>query len=62
MYLLISFYQLIFSTKKCDFHRTFFNKNGGVREDRTLAPVARSTSLAGKPLHHLGITPLSIQA
>ena len=31
--------------------------SGGVREIRTLAPVTRSTSLAGKPLHHLGITP-----
>lgn len=27
---------------------------GGVGETRTLAPVARSTSLAGKPLHQLG--------
>ena len=27
---------------------------GGVGETRTLAPVARSTSLAGKPLHRLG--------
>lgn len=30
---------------------------GGVSEDRTHAPVTRPTSLAGKPLHHLGITP-----
>ena len=28
--------------------------DGGVGETRTLAPVARSTSLAGKPLHQLG--------
>ena len=28
--------------------------NGGVGETRTLAPVTRSTSLAGKPLHQLG--------
>ena len=27
---------------------------GGVEETRTLAPVTRSTSLAGKPLHQLG--------
>ena len=27
---------------------------GGARETRTLAPVARSTSLAGTPLHQLG--------
>lgn len=33
------------------------NQYGGVRETRTLAPVARPTSLAGRPLHHLGITP-----
>lgn len=35
----------------------FFKLNGGVSEDRTHAPVTRPTSLAGKPLHHLGITP-----
>ena len=36
--------------------RTFvqFFKSGGVRETRTLAPVARPTSLAGTPLHQLG--------
>ena len=28
--------------------------DGGVGETRTLAPVTRSTSLAGKPLHQLG--------
>ena len=28
--------------------------HGGVGETRTLAPVTRSTSLAGKPLHQLG--------
>ena len=31
-----------------------FNIFGGVGETRTLAPVTRSTSLAGKPLHQLG--------
>ena len=32
--------------------RIFYN--GGVDETRTHAPVTRSTSLAGKPLHQLG--------
>lgn len=32
----------------------YFYLNGGVGETRTLAPVTRSTSLAGKPLHQLG--------
>ena len=34
-------------------HQSYF-LNGGVGETRTLAPVTRSTSLAGKPLHQLG--------
>ncbi len=32
----------------------FSFSNGGERETRTLAPVTRSTSLAGTPLHQLG--------
>ena len=28
--------------------------DGGARETRTIAPVTRSPSLAGTPLHHLG--------
>ena len=32
----------------------FLEMFGGVGETRTLAPVTRSTSLAGKPLHQLG--------
>jgi hypothetical protein len=44
--------------KKTDIYISIFNfNNGGVRGIRTLAAVARTTSLAGKPLHHLGITP-----
>ena len=33
------------------------NTYGGVGEIRTLAPVTRSTPLAGEPLNHLGTTP-----
>ena len=37
-----------------------FHRSGGARETRTLAPVTRSTSLAGTPLHQLEYCSMSL--
>ena len=48
------FFYLLINKRNPNGSDSVYCANGGVGETRTLAPVTRSTSLAGKPLHQLG--------